>query len=329
VYIAVLLNKAGGANVSDHAVLSIDIGGSKLMAGLIDMEGKVIIKERETLSQDIARDQLLNKIVLLVEKVRKACPGISIEAAGVAIPGLADPQTGLWVYSCFSGISDFPIASELSALLGLPVFIDNDVNVCAYGEKIYGICRDADDFFWVTVSNGIGGGLVLNGELYHGAYGSSGEIGHVIVEEVNGRLCPCGNRGCLEAQASGQAISKAYHELTGKKGVTAKAIGELAKAGDDAAIQVYREAGYYLGKGIAAFVNALNPAKVVLGGGVSMDAELFMPSLRETVDKYMFKRANQKLLIERTGLGYDAALIGAAAIAWKGIRGSVAVGKNF
>ncbi len=314
--------------LSSRTVLSIDIGGSKLMVGLVDMEGKVIIKEREDLSRDIEKDQLLNKIVFLVEKVKKACPGISIEAAGVAIPGLADSNTGMWVYSCFSGISDFPIASELSALLGLPVFIDNDVNVCAYGEKIFGICRDVDDFFWVTVSNGIGGGLVLNGELYHGAYGSSGEIGHVIVEEVNGRLCPCGNRGCLEAQASGQAIAMAYEELTGIKGVTAKAIADLAKTGDDSAIQVYREAGFYLGKGIAAFVNALNPAKVVLGGGVSMAAELFLPSLRVTVNQYMFRSANERLLIEETALGYDAALIGAAAIAWKGIRERANISKG-
>lgn len=314
--------------LSGHTVLSIDIGGSKLLVGLVDMKGKVIIKDREDLSRDIEKGQLLNKIVSLSEKVKKACPGIIVDAAGVAIPGLADSNTGMWVFSCFSGIRDFPIASELAALLDLPVFIDNDVNVCAYGEKTFGICRDVDDFFWVTVSNGIGGGLVLKGELYQGAYRSAGEIGHVIVEEVNGRLCPCGNRGCLEAQASGQAISKAYEERTGKKGVTAKAIADLAKTGDEAALQVYREAGFYLGKGIAAFVNALNPEKVVLGGGVSMASELFLPTLRETVNQYMFKSANEKLLIEKTGLGYDAALIGAAAIAWQGIRENRSGGKS-
>ncbi len=192
------------------------------------------------------------------------------------------------------------------------------VHMTTQVEKMFGLCKGVSHFLWVTVSNGIGGGLVLNGEIYEGAFGCSGEIGHVVVEESNGRLCPCGKYGCLEAQVSGSAIAAVYNELTGECGMTAKDIASLAKAGNPVAIEVYQKAGFYLGKGIAAFVNAINPEKVILGGGVAMDSELFMPILRETVKKYMFEKANPRLVIEKTALGYDAALIGAAAIAIKG-----------
>jgi len=314
----------------NKAVLSIDIGGSKVMVGIVESNGNVIDKLKEPVDIHLTESRLIDIIKKLTSDLKNKHPEIAIEGAGVTVPGLADSEKGIWVYACFNGIRDFNIRDNISHILKVPVFIGNDVNVCAYGEKVYGICKEDSDFLWITISNGIGGGLVLNGDIYEGAFGNAGEIGHINVVE-NGRLCSCGNRGCLEAHASGRAIAQSYLEkiknnhaenelYSNETLVTAKTVAQAARDGDKIAIKVYDEAGYYIGKAIAAAVNIINPQKVVLGGGVSQDFDLFIDSLKRTFYEMVFKEANKNLIIEKTGLGYDAALIGAAAIAWRGLN---------
>lgn len=307
-------------------ILAIDIGGSKMMVGLVDNDGKAKQKKIRGLAPDITETELLENILMLSRSVMAEEADVKIDAAGVTIPGLADAKRGIWLYACFSGIENFPIADALSLDLQIPVFISNDVNACAFGEMDYGACRENRNFMWVTVSNGIGGGLVLDGRIYEGSAGCSGEIGHIIVAE-NGNLCDCGNRGCLEAHASGRAIVRNYYAkksapITNEslESISAKQVAERARAGELAAIQAYREAGYYLGKAIAGAVNMINPEKVILGGGVSLAHDLFMPELKSTVDKMAFKAANRHLIIQHTDLLYDAALIGAAAVARRQLK---------
>ncbi len=305
----------------DKCQLAVDIGGSKLMVGIVDSRGQILDKARVPLKPDIREQELADNIVSLAGELIKKHPRLDIDCAGVTIPGLADPEKGLWVYACFSGIRDFKIVEVLSQRLGMRVFIENDANACAFGEMVYGVGKGVRDFLWITVSNGVGGGLVLNGDIYRGAFKSAAEVGHINVAE-DGRLCPCGNRGCLEAHAAGPAIAKSYLEKRPdlkEAAITAKEVAQLARSGDKAALEVYRETGYYLGKAISYAVNLINPVKVVLGGGVSMDIDLFLPELKKTVDRLIFRDANRNLTIERTGLLYDAALIGAAAIARRGM----------
>lgn len=310
----------------ERCALAIDIGGSKLMVGLVNYDGELLHKLKIPLKPDVSPTLLVELILKNISMIKSQSEGLIIDCAGIAIPGLADPYTGVWVYSCFSGIRNFNIAGILSEELKLPVFIDNDVNVCAYGEMVFGACRNEKDFLWVTVSNGVGGGLVLNGKLYPGAFKNSGEVGHINVVE-NGYLCPCGNYGCLEAHASGLAIARRYYEkaendsVCVEKGLSAKEIADLAKTGDRLAIEIYNETGYFLGKAISSAVNVINPQKVILGGGVSIDFNLFASSMRQTMDRMVFKEANKSVKIEQTALLYDAALIGAAAIAQK--RGKI------
>ena len=263
----------------------------------------------------------------VMETVFKAARRFSdkgISAVGVNIPGLADPRNGIWLESCFSGIRNIPIArilsDELSSdKLSLPVFIDNDVNNCALAESLFGGCRGVSDFVWLTVSNGCGGALYLNGSVYGGVRNTSGEFGHIIVEEDAKRalLCGCGNYGCLEAQAAGPGIAKRYFALAGTE-ADAEAIAALAKSGDAAAQKVFSDEGVYIGRALAAVINAVNPAKAVLGGGVSKAFELFEPSMTETIKSRTYKLASEHVRVEKTALGYDAALIGAAALAIKG-----------
>lgn len=308
--------------VDEKPVLAVDIGGSKIMAGIVDASGKVLQKDKRLINSAITREFIIETVLNLSSSVlSKYKFSDEIKYAGVSIPGLADPERGVWIYSSFSGLSNFNIAEVLSGHLNMPVFIGNDVNACALGEKAFGSCKDIDDFIWITVSNGIGGGVVVNGELYEGAFRNAGEIGHISVVE-NGLPCKCGNRGCLEVYAAGPGITRRYMEKSryGKGGSPdAKEIAVRAKNGDTAAQEIYGETGYYLGKAIASAVNIVNPRKVILGGGVAMDMELFYTRLEDTMSRFVFKGANKDLMVEKTALAYDASLIGAAAIVKKRI----------
>lgn len=295
-------------------ILAIDIGGSKIMVGIVDCNGKVLCSQKQFLPAAYDIDYVTDTIYRLSEPFLLHKP----IAAGVTIPGLTDPEKGIWKYAPFSGISEIPIASILSQRLGLDVFIENDVNACAIGEKCFGICQKDNDFLWVTVSNGIGAALYLNGELYTGSDGNAGELGHVIVDEHSSALCGCGKTGCLEAMASGKAIENHYAAQCGKH-LTAQQIALAAESGDATAIQIFINAGYYLGKTIASSINLLNLKKIVIGGGVSQSFHLLEDGLRRALSRYVFTQANREYVIQKTGLGYHAALIGSAAVVQKNI----------
>lgn len=296
--------------------LAVDIGGSKLMCGIVDLGGNVLIKKKYSWDFPVDREGVVGRILNSVDDILTLYRG-RIDGVGVAIPGLADYKRGLWVYSCFSGIGDIPLGRILESRLGVPVFLDNDVNVCALGEKMFGCCKDTDDFFWITVSNGIGGGMILDKNLYRGAFGHGGEIGHICVAQ-EGVKCSCGSYDCLEAHASGVSIGRRFNELTGKK-MTAQAIASLARSNDKDAIKIFKQTGVYLGRGISYCINLLNLRKVIVGGGVAMSFDLFEDDMKRTARNMVYKRANEEYSIERTALSYDAALIGAAALAFKNL----------
>ena len=285
------------------------------MAGLIDLEGNIVLKEKRLLTVKPTKNYLTKNIVEMIDSLLDQ-KNIDIECAGVAVPGLADKDNGVLVYAPFSGIRDYKIGDILTKKLKIPVFIENDANACAHAEMMYGACRGIDDFIWITVSNGVGGALVLDGEVYEGPNGGAGEIGHINVVK-DGYRCGCGNRGCLEAHTAGPAIVRRYKEKSHDDSteITAKEIAELAKGGDMLALDIYKKTGFYLGKAISYAINLLNPDKIILGGGISMDIDLFLLEIKEVVTNTTFRDSNKNLCIEKTALSYDAALKGAAAIA--------------
>jgi glucokinase len=241
---------------------------------------------------------------------------------GATIPGLADPEKGLWVEASFSGIRDLPFAAIMEEEFGIPVRLDNDTRACARAERIFGCCRGVDDFIWVTVSNGIGGCVFTKGRPYLGGAGNAGEIGHLVVEEgLNARPCKCGLFGCTEMHASGPALARNYLSLGGRWTIgeeppNAKTIEALARSGDPAALAAYELEGLYLGRAIGVAVNLLNPQKVVLGGGVSLGFSLFSASLERTLRTHVYQNANRGLVVEPSALGYNAALLGAAVLSF-------------
>lgn len=299
--------------------LAIDIGGSKFVVGLVTPAGQVLAKARYEWTS-LTAEAVLRDIVRSGRAVLEAHPEHRPHAVGATIPGLADPARGLWVEASFSGIRNLPIAAELGAAFGLPVSIDNDGQACALAERLFGACQDTGDFLYLTVSNGIGAAIFAGGRLYNGAGGAAGELGHCVVVE-GGRPCACGSRGCLEMHAAGPGIARNYAELGGgpaEDGTPANAalIAGRARAGEAAAVATYALEGEYLGRMLAIACNLLNPAKVILGGGVSLAYPLFAKSLEHTLHLGLYRGANPGLTVQPTALGYDGGLLGAAALCY-------------
>lgn len=301
-------------------VLAIDIGGSKLLCAVVDASGHIYAKERKALDSTFGFDEVWQIILQCAEKLKSYAPK-GFSCIGVAIPGLADPVNGIWLYSPFSGISNIPVASMLSEAFQTPAFIENDVNACALAERTFGRCTEIDDFLWVTVSNGIGGGVFAGGKLLRGALGSAGEIGHVKVEydDTKAIRCGCGGYGCVEAMAAGPGIVKRYRTTCPDASalITARNIAALARNGNIHAIKIYEETGVYLGRAIAAAANIVNPSAVILGGGISNDFGLFADALESELKRQIFLQGNPSLRIDMTALGYDAALLGAAVVGYE------------
>lgn len=289
-------------------IFCVDIGGSKMICGALTPSGEIL----DTYRADYPQNYTIETITDAIFEGYRRLNCNEFCACGVAVPGLCDYKSGMWRYSPFSGISDIPITNLISNITGLPTFADNDVNVSALAEKHFGLCKNKDNFLWITVSNGIGGGLFLNGELYRGENLSAGEIGHFIVEE-NGRKCGCANSGCLEAYASGASIASIYFERTGRD-ISAKDIADLARDGDKTAIAVWQEAGAYIGKAVSYAVNLLGIDTVVLGGGAAEAFELLLPATNAALEGYVFKKANPKVKILHSEPGRFAALKGCVAL---------------
>ena len=292
-------------------ILAIDIGGSKIAAGIVDDTGNVLCCEKEQLPQGTDKDLLLDIIKNKYDKINSE---YSFDRIGITIPGLADVKNGIWVYAPFSGINNFPIAEIIGGMYNKRVYIENDVNACAVGEKRFGCCKNIDDFIWITISNGIGGAVFADGRLYTGHGGNAGEIGHIKVCDRDEFLCGCGDYGCVEAVAAGPGIAKRYYLKTGKK-LTAEQIAEKARGKKNKKAKAIMEhTGYYIGKALASAINILNPEAVIFGGGVSQSFDLIESGIKAALDDCMFKAANKNIKLMQTALKYNAALIGAAAI---------------
>jgi glucokinase len=297
------------------------MGGSKFVVGLVRASGEILCAERYVWS-GLSPGAVVGDVKGAVERLLKAYPQYRPTVMGAAIPGLADPRQGIWVESSFSGIRDLPFRRVMEDAFGLPVSLDNDGRACALAEWRFGCCRGIDHFIWITVSNGVGGCVFINGGPYFGGGGNAGEIGHVVVEEgPEARPCKCGHAGCAEMYASGPALVKNYLSLGGRERIggeapSAKSIDALARRGDKTALAAYEQEGIYLGRAIGAAVNLLNPQKVVIGGGVSLGFDLFRPALERTLQARIYRGANPNLSVEPTALGYHAALLGAAALSF-------------
>lgn len=311
-------------------ILGIDVGGTNLVAGCVSADGSRLVGLlSEPTRAEEGADGVVGRLVALARRsmdaLGRAVPGAAVSGVGVGSPGPLDTRKGLVLLTPNLGWVDFPLRDRVGAALHLPATLDNDANCAILGEHWQGAARGTRQAVGMTIGTGIGGGLILDGRLFHGASDCAGEIGHTTIE-VNGRKCACGNYGCLEAYASGPAIARraveavergaesSLRELVdrGPGAVTAQAVYEAATAGDGLAREVVQDTARILGAAIANLVNVFNPEVVVVCGGVTLAGESLFAPLRREVVRRAFRPAVEVCRIVPGALTGSAGVYGAA-----------------
>lgn len=304
-----------------RAVLGVDLGGTNLRAAVVTHDGEILSKHKEATHAAGGKDTVMVRLIESIGKQRALAvqQGYEVTALGVGAPGIIHGEKGVVVKSPnFPDWNNVPLKAELEAALSMPVFIENDANAAALGEQWRGAGRTARSMILITLGTGVGGGIVLDGKIWHGADGMAGEIGHMTLEP-DGRPCGCGNTGCLEMYASARAIVQGYREASGEparhKAFTAEEIYHAAHEGDTVALRVMEDMGRYLGIGMASLINIFNPEMIVIGGGVKDAWPLFIDAARREIMKRAFRFPAERVLIVPSALGDDAGMVGAAAVA--------------
>ena len=313
-----------------HALtVGVDIGGTKVAAGVVTPGGRVLARVRtQTPERSKSPEVVEDTIVSVVQELRSAHP---VRAVGVGAAGFVDQRRANVLFAPHLSWREEPLRESLSARLGLPVVVENDANAAAWAEVSVGAAQGVDDVVVVNLGTGIGGAIVLNGRLYRGRYGLAGEFGHMTVVP-GGHRCECGNRGCWEQYASGNALTRKARELVAAESPVARAlhqavagdlrqitgplVSELAGKGDRACIELMREAGQWLGAGLANLAAAFDPELFVIGGGVSEAGGLLLEPAREAFERGLTGRGYRpEARVVSAALGNDAGLVGAAALA--------------
>jgi glucokinase len=312
---------AVSAASSGDVVVGLDLGGTNLRVAGVDAAGEVAFLHRESTAAREGPASLVGRLVAAVRLVRSRLEegGRRVRGVAVGAPGIIAHRDGIVVSSPnLPGWQDVPLRERVREAVGLPVFLENDANAAAFGEFWRGAGRGSGSMVLLTLGTGVGGGLILDGELWRGADGMAGEIGHMTVEP-GGRTCRCGNSGCLESYASATGIVDRYAELcaTNEGFVSAEEVHRRAREGDPNARQAYREAGRALGIAFSSLVNLLNPEIIVIGGGVLPAWDVFMPAAEAEVRRRAFAAPATRVRFAPAALGDLAGVTGAAGLLWR------------
>jgi glucokinase len=314
--------------------VGVDLGGTNVRAAVVDADtGEIVAAHKEPLA-DRTPASVVTVVRHALESAASAA-GISLGASGavgVGVAGQCLGTTGVVMNAPNLGWRDVPFGDLLAAAVGVPVKVANDLAVAAWGEKRFGAARGIEDVVLVFVGSGVGSGLILGGRIHHGADGVAGEFGHVKVRpsrpETKQRLCGCGQMGCLEAYTSGMNVAARVREeleagahtvIAERAGgdlsrVSAAMVEDAARAGDPYALALWDEVGELLGTAVANLVTLLNPARLILGGGVLLGCPGLSRLVRRTFDERVSRSAVRGLTIEHAWLGDDAGVIGAALL---------------
>ena len=313
-------------------VLGIDIGGTNLVVGSVAEDGSALhALDSEPTHAEAGQTDVLDRLITLaqrtIERTRKEVRGADIIGVGVGAPGPLDTKRGIVLLTPNLGWVNLPLRQIIHERLGLPAALDNDANCAVLGEWWMGAARGTRNAIGITIGTGIGGGIIVDGKLYHGASDCAGEIGHTTID-TEGRRCKCGNYGCLEAYASGPNIAmRAVEEI--KDGavsrladyvggdlrqVTAQTVYQAAHDGDQLALEVVNDTAKFLGVGIANLLNVFNPEVVVVCGGVTLAGDRLFDPLRREVARRAFKPAVSVCRIIPCKLSGTAGVYGAAKV---------------
>ncbi|MBA4533307.1 ROK family glucokinase [Brevibacillus halotolerans] len=322
----------GVCSLTKRMIVGVDIGGTTIKIALLDPNGEIITKTQIPTPVSEGEDAIIGQMTNTIDQLM-AEQGFTKEEAygiGIGVPGPVDTDTGFVYEAVNLGIKDTALKAKTEALTGLPTYVENDANAAALGEMWRGAGQGTDNLVAITLGTGIGGGIIIDGKIVHGVKGVGGEIGHVTVNP-DGPLCNCGKKGCMERYGSATAIilgietaakegRSAYlaKQLAEKGSLTAKDAFDAATEGDLAAQEVIDQAAFYTGFGLSHIANLLNPAKIVIGGGVSAAGDALFSLIRKSFDTYTWKIAADSCEILPATLGNDAGVIGAGWLVKQG-----------
>jgi glucokinase len=311
---------------SNDLIFAVDLGGTHLRAATVDCGGKIHFRAKQNTPQGTNPNDIVNAVVHAVHEYRTDLGDEPdrLKAVSLVVPGTVNVEKGTVVKApnlpCLDG---FPLAAAITNNLQLPAILENDANAAAVGEMWQGAAQGCRTIICVTLGTGVGGGIILDGELWRGVDGAAAEIGHMCVDPFGGVACTCGSRGCLEVFASATAIVRMTREasprypdsvLHASRDLTAEKIFEAGLQGDELALEIFRRMGVYLGIGLANLINILNPEMIVIGGGVVNGWDLFEKHMLHEVEERAFPLLAARVKIVRAKCGDDAGLLGAARL---------------
>lgn len=309
----------------ERLVVGVDVGGTNVRSALVNERGQVLLRAREPTCARRGVEVVLGQISRAIEKTLTEAER-GVEGIGLACAGIIDMEKGIVTTSPnIPEFQDFPVKQKIEERFGLPTCLLNDACAAALGEHTFGAGRGFHHLLYLTVSTGIGGGIIADDRLYLGAQGAAGEVGHQVIE-AEGPRCHCGSRGCLEALASGWAIAREAKERGLKSGggafrsrpITAEMVHRWARAGDPVALEVIARAGEYLGIGLANLVNLFNPQLLILGGGVAKMGELLLGPAERALHERAFALPAGIVRMVPPALGEDSGLLGVAVWFFRG-----------
>jgi glucokinase len=305
----------------------VDLGATKILSLIVDESGKVLAEDLRPTEGATGPDAVIGHMVDSLRQAVVSAGGVRLAAIGVDAPGPIDYPRGIVTSPPnLPGWHDVPLASIIGKEFGLPCVLENDANAAALAEHRWGSGRGSQHMVFLTVSSGIGGGIIAKGELYRGASGAAGEVGHMTIN-MSGPRCHCGRRGCLEMYASGIAIARVAQQFirrnpksslakaVGKQPLTGKLVHDAADAGDKNAQEIIRAAGRALGVGLASLINVFNPQVIVLDGSLTKIGDLYLKPAFERARQESFEISWNDVRIVVGELGDRSAALGAAAVA--------------
>ena len=309
--------------------IGIDLGGTNIHTGIVNSKGAVLARKFIPTLVSEGVDRVIERLCQVIRELMEGYPSADFQGIGIGAAGIIDIAEGEIVSSPnFPGWRNVPIRGIISGRFGMQVILDNDANAAIFGEQWAGAGIGKRSLIGLTLGTGVGGGIILDGLLWHGSDGMAGEIGHMTIVP-DGRRCSCGNRGCLEAYASATAIlnrtieSMPSHpennlleiaQIKDPSELTSEKIFQAACSGNEPAKEIFRETGVYLGLAIGSLINILNPEIFIIGGGASQAWDFFYPAMMEEIGNRALKEPAERISVVPTKLGNDAGLIGACGL---------------
>lgn len=316
--------------VRNKPVLAMDIGGTKFVAAVVSTAGEIFSRQYKLTLADEGPEAVTGRMLETVKDlISNAGPTSAPSAIAIAAAGAIDSPSGTVTSSPnLPGWHNVPLKEIVQKATGIRTLLLNDASAAALGEHAFGAGRGVSNLIYITVSTGIGGGIIIDGRLYGGACGSAGEIGHTTID-VNGPHCSCGNIGCLEMLASGKAIAREAQRLISGgarscilelaegelQNITAQTVSAAAQRGDATARAIIAKAAAYLGVGLVNLVNTFNPEMIIVGGGVAKMGDSLLDGARRVVAERAFQLPARTVRIVPSQLGDNAGILGAVAFA--------------